>query len=244
MRWQRKLGFPIFVPRGLLSCIVRLQTRVTPSCSLQTGKNQSCQRFEHQLQNTGLSVSPRWRQTISSRCQREDSRCLRDRCFSRFSNCTKIILWFLESISISLMSVSWVEYKRWNQCWEHLRQSCWTDNRRWTRLRLSGDRNLFMVSKLELKRWLLLTKIHSRVRGLFPGREPFWAGYGNKAWDILAYKVLTVFCSCLCVTVVAYFVFVFVFLQAIGINPNRIFNVLSDSKVIHFCLKLWMWPNL
>ena len=29
----------------------------------------------------------------------------------------------------------------------------------------------------------------SRVRGLFPGREPFWAGYGNKAWDILAYKV-------------------------------------------------------
>ena len=39
--------------------------------------------------------------------------------------------------------------------------------------------------------WLLLTKIHSRVRGLFPGREPFWAGYGNKAWDILAYKVLT-----------------------------------------------------
>jgi len=52
----------------------------------------------------------------------------------------------------------------------------------------------------------------SRVRGLFPGREPFWAGYGNKAWDILAYK-------------------------AIGINPNRIFNVLSDSKVIHFCLK-------
>merc|ERR1712107_951777 len=47
----------------------------------------------------------------------------------------------------------------------------------------------------------------SRVRGLFPGREPFWAGYGNKAWDILAYK-------------------------AIGINPNRIFNVLSDSKVV------------
>ena len=29
----------------------------------------------------------------------------------------------------------------------------------------------------------------SRVRGLFPGRDPFWAGYGNKAWDILAYKV-------------------------------------------------------
>lgn len=45
LRWQRKLGFPIFVPRGLLSCIVRLQTRVTPSCSLQTGENQSCQRF-------------------------------------------------------------------------------------------------------------------------------------------------------------------------------------------------------
>ena len=83
------------------------------------------------------------------------------------------------------------------------------DNLRWTRLWLSGDRNLFLVSKLELKRWLLLTKFHSRVRGLFPGREPFWAGYGNKAWDILAYKVLTVFCSCLCVTVIAYFVFFF-----------------------------------
>ena len=148
MRWQRKLGFPIFVPRGLWSCIVRLQTRVTPSCSLQTGKNQSCQRFEHQLQNTGLSVSPRWRQTISSRCQREDSRCLRDRCFSRFSNCTKIILWFLESTSKFLMSVSWVEYKRWNQCWEHLRQSCWTDNRRWTRLRLSGEMMMVVMAYL------------------------------------------------------------------------------------------------
>ena len=115
-------------------------------------------------------------------------------------------------------------------------------SQRWTRLQLLGDRNMFLVSKLELKRWLLLTKIHSRVRGLFPGREPFWAGYGNKAWDILAYKVLTVFFICLCVTVFAYFVLFF--LQAIGIDPNRIFNVLSDSKVIHFCLKLWMWPNL
>ena len=29
----------------------------------------------------------------------------------------------------------------------------------------------------------------SRVRGLFPDREPFWAAYGNKAHDMLAYKV-------------------------------------------------------
>ena len=27
------------------------------------------------------------------------------------------------------------------------------------------------------------------MRGLFPGREPFWAGFGNKAWDTQTYKV-------------------------------------------------------
>jgi phosphatidate phosphatase LPIN len=52
-----------------------------------------------------------------------------------------------------------------------------------------------------------VTEVPSRVRGLFPGREPFWAGYGNKEWDMLAYK-------------------------AVGISPDRIFNVLPDSRVV------------
>ena len=83
----------------------------------------------------------------------------------------------------------------------------------------------------------------SRVRGLFPGREPFWAGYGNKAWDILAYKVdiLGYFGNIL--DILGYIglqggtpnnvplCIMFWLLQAIGINPDRIFNVLSDSKV-------------
>jgi len=47
----------------------------------------------------------------------------------------------------------------------------------------------------------------SRVRGLFPDREPFWAAYGNKAHDMLAYK-------------------------AVGVNPDRIYNILSDSRLV------------
>lgn len=47
----------------------------------------------------------------------------------------------------------------------------------------------------------------SRVRGLFPGREPFWAGYGNKAWDTQTYK-------------------------AVGVKPELIFSILWDSTVV------------
>lgn len=47
----------------------------------------------------------------------------------------------------------------------------------------------------------------SRIRGLFPGRDPFYAGFGNKPWDSLAYK-------------------------AIGINPDRIFKIDEDSLII------------
>ena len=46
----------------------------------------------------------------------------------------------------------------------------------------------------------------SRVKGLFPG-NPFISGFGNKAWDILAYK-------------------------ALNINPDMIFNVGEDSILI------------
>jgi len=46
----------------------------------------------------------------------------------------------------------------------------------------------------------------SRVKGLFPG-NPFYSGFGNKAWDILAYK-------------------------ALNINPDLIFNVQEDSRLI------------
>jgi len=46
----------------------------------------------------------------------------------------------------------------------------------------------------------------SRVKGLFPG-NPFYAGFGNKAWDILAYK-------------------------ALNINPDMIFNVGEDSLLL------------
>jgi len=46
----------------------------------------------------------------------------------------------------------------------------------------------------------------SRVKGLFPG-NPFFSGFGNKAWDILAYK-------------------------ALNINPDLIFNVQEDSQLI------------
>ena len=83
----------------------------------------------------------------------------------------------------------------------------------------------------------------SRVRGLFPGREPFWAGYGNKAWDILAYKVDILGYFGYILDILGYIglqggtpnnvplCIMFWLLQAIGINPDRIFNVLSDSKV-------------
>lgn len=46
----------------------------------------------------------------------------------------------------------------------------------------------------------------SRVKGLFPG-NPFYSGFGNKAWDILAYK-------------------------ALSINPDMIFNVEDDSELV------------
>jgi phosphatidate phosphatase PAH1 len=46
----------------------------------------------------------------------------------------------------------------------------------------------------------------SRVKGLFPG-NPFYSGFGNKAWDILAYK-------------------------ALNMNPDLIFNVEEDSRLI------------
>jgi len=46
----------------------------------------------------------------------------------------------------------------------------------------------------------------SRIKGLFPG-NPFFSGFGNKAWDILAYK-------------------------ALNINPDLIFNVQEDSQLI------------
>jgi len=46
----------------------------------------------------------------------------------------------------------------------------------------------------------------SRVKGLFPG-NPFVSGFGNNAWDILAYK-------------------------ALSINPDMIFNVQSDSVLV------------
>eukprot|EP00092_Neocalanus_flemingeri_P061922 GFUD01074610.1.p1 GENE.GFUD01074610.1~~GFUD01074610.1.p1 ORF type:complete len:346 (+),score=61.46 GFUD01074610.1:342-1379(+) len=46
----------------------------------------------------------------------------------------------------------------------------------------------------------------SRVKGLFP-ENPLFSGFGNKAWDILAYK-------------------------ALNINPDMIFNVGEDSILI------------
>eukprot|EP00091_Calanus_sinicus_P022384 TRINITY_DN7073_c0_g1_i2.p1 TRINITY_DN7073_c0_g1~~TRINITY_DN7073_c0_g1_i2.p1 ORF type:complete len:345 (-),score=70.85 TRINITY_DN7073_c0_g1_i2:145-1179(-) len=46
----------------------------------------------------------------------------------------------------------------------------------------------------------------SRVKGLFPG-NPFYSGFGNKAWDILAYK-------------------------ALNMNPDMIFNVEDDSDLV------------
>jgi len=46
----------------------------------------------------------------------------------------------------------------------------------------------------------------SRIRGLFPA-NPFFAGFGNKAWDILAYK-------------------------ALSIDPNMIFNVDEESSLV------------
>jgi len=46
----------------------------------------------------------------------------------------------------------------------------------------------------------------SRIKGLFP-ENPFYSGYGNKAWDILAYK-------------------------AVNINPNLIYNVGEDSILV------------
>ena len=85
----------------------------------------------------------------------------------------------------------------------------------------------------------------SRVRGLFPGREPFWAGYGNKAWDILAYKVNFLgSASFLGIELLQWFIECRIChwtLQAIGINPDRIFNILSDSKVI---LSICYWCGL
>ena len=44
------------------------------------------------------------------------------------------------------------------------------------------------------------------MKGLFPG-NPFYAGFGNKAWDILAYK-------------------------ALNINPDMIFNVGENSILL------------
>jgi len=46
----------------------------------------------------------------------------------------------------------------------------------------------------------------SRINGLFPG-NPLVSGFGNKAWDILAYK-------------------------ALNINPDLIFNVEDDSDLV------------
>ena len=46
----------------------------------------------------------------------------------------------------------------------------------------------------------------SRIKGLFP-ENPFYSGYGNKAWDILAYK-------------------------AVNIDPNLIYNVGEDSILV------------
>jgi len=46
----------------------------------------------------------------------------------------------------------------------------------------------------------------SKIKGLFPD-NPFVAGFGNKAWDILAYK-------------------------ALNINPNMIYNVMEDSSLV------------
>jgi len=46
----------------------------------------------------------------------------------------------------------------------------------------------------------------SKIRGLFP-QNPFVSGFGNKEWDILAYK-------------------------AVGIEPDMIYNVMEDSSIV------------
>lgn len=46
----------------------------------------------------------------------------------------------------------------------------------------------------------------SKIRGLFP-ENPFVSGFGNKEWDKLAYK-------------------------AMGIEPDRIYNVMEDSSIL------------
>ena len=152
-----KLGFPFFVLRGLLSCIVRLQTRVTPSCSLQTGKKpklpkvwaltSKIQGYRSVRDDGGLyQVVVRGKIQDASGTGASPGFQIAPRSYCGSWSPHQSFWW---------VSAEW--NKRWNQCWERLRLSCWTDNRRWTRLRPSGEMMMaVMVMMMVMVRMMVM----------------------------------------------------------------------------------------